>query len=173
MLVVGDGRQRDHLIKQCTMLGIAERVHFTGFISKDQGLPDIYRMASVFITASEIETQGIVLLEAAASGLPIVAVNATCIPEIVHDTVNGYLTEPGNNSAMSKAIRMLLKDPETSKAMGRAGRTLAELHNREETFDRHERMYYMISTGMRMEGSRSHWARIKEKLGRVLNNFVR
>ena len=173
MLVVGDGRQRNHLMRQCRKLGIAERIHFTGFISKNQGLPDIYRMASVFITASEIETQGIVLLEAAASGLPIVAVNATCIPEIVHNGVNGYLTEPGDIPAMSKAIRSILKDSSISQAMGRASCALAELHNWEASFDKHERMYHMVSSGMMKVGSPSLVARIKERLNWVLNNLVR
>src|SRR3989304_690894 len=130
-------------------------------------------MASVFITASEIETQGIVLLEAAASGLPIVAVNATCIPEIVHNGVNGYLTEPGDIPAMSKAIRSILKDSSISQAMGRASCALAELHNWEASFDKHERMYHMVSSGMMKVGSPSLVARIKERLNWVLNNLVR
>jgi glycosyltransferase involved in cell wall biosynthesis len=173
LLVVGDGRRKIHLIRLCKTLGIADRVHFTGFISKDQGLPDIYRMASVFITASEIETQGIVLLEAAASGLPLVAVNATCIPEVVQNGVNGYLTEPGNTPAMSEAIQRILMDPGTSKRMGEASRALAESHSSEETFDRHESMYHMLSSGMGEEKAAGHWVGIKERLGWVLNNRVR
>ncbi|MDK0575369.1 glycosyltransferase, partial [Clostridium perfringens] len=90
--------------------GISNRVHFTGFISTKQGLPELYRIARLFITTSEIETQGLVMLEAAASGLPIVAVRATCIPEIVHNGVNGFLAEPGDIEGLGQGISTLLRD---------------------------------------------------------------
>jgi glycosyltransferase involved in cell wall biosynthesis len=83
LLIVGDGTEKARLIQLSNRLGMSERIHFPGFVERQSLLPDIYRMASIFITASETETQGLVLLEAAACGLPIVAVNATCIPEIV------------------------------------------------------------------------------------------
>ena len=103
-------------------------------------------MATVFVTASEIETQGIVLLEAAASGLPLVAVNATCIPEIVHDGANGYLTKSGDANAMSKSLTRILNDPQLAACMGKVSQALAEAHPNQETFDEHERMYQkMIS----------------------------
>lgn len=141
LVMVGDGRQKNHLINQCIDLGITERVHFTGFISKKQGLPEIYRVANVFITTSEIETQGIVLLEAAASGLPIVAVNATCIPEIVHNGVNGFLLDAGDIRAMSDAISNILNNHEMANKMGRESRKLAEVHNNQRTYAEHEKLY--------------------------------
>ncbi|NIO68330.1 MAG: glycosyltransferase, partial [Anaerolineae bacterium] len=48
--------------------------HFPGFVPATGDLPGLYRLASVFVTASEIETQSLVVLEAAATGLPVVAV---------------------------------------------------------------------------------------------------
>ncbi|MGB8981248.1 MAG: glycosyltransferase, partial [Anaerolineales bacterium] len=110
LLIVGDGCQKSNLVRLCNDLRIAERVHFIGFVSARQGLPGIYQVAHLFVTASEIETQGIVLLEAAASGLPIVAVRTTCIPEIVHDGINGYLEEPGDVHGMSNAMNLLLRN---------------------------------------------------------------
>ncbi len=107
-------------MKLCESLGIADRVKFTGCISMQDGLPEIYRLANLFVTASEIETQGIVLFEAAASGLPIAAVRATCIPEIVHHGVNGYLAESGDIHVLENNIRILLKDPLKARIMGDA-----------------------------------------------------
>jgi 1,2-diacylglycerol 3-alpha-glucosyltransferase len=144
LLVLGDGRQKNYLMQLCWDLGIEERVHFTGYVSKQQGLPALYRMANVFVTASEIETQGIVLLEAAASGLPLVATRATCIPEIVYDGVNGYLTKTGDAYAMSQSMIKILKDPHMAASMGRVSRTLAEGHPNQETFDEHERIYHQM-----------------------------
>lgn len=142
LLIVGDGSQKTALIKLCESLGIAERVKFTGCISMQDGLPEIYRIANLFVTASEIETQGIVLLEAAASGLPIAAVRATCIPEIVHDGVNGYLAEPGNINELEAAMKILLKDLGKARSMGEAGRVLLESHTVQQSLDLHEKFYH-------------------------------
>ncbi len=141
LLIVGDGRQKASLMKLCKSLGIEKRCHFPGYVAMDEGLPEIYRLANLFVTASEIETQGIVLLEAAASGLPIVAVRATCIPEIVHDGVNGYLTKPNDNIALGNAITSLLLDSDKARKMGGAGRQIVQEHNILATFDSYEHLY--------------------------------
>ncbi|MDK1080360.1 MAG: glycosyltransferase [Anaerolineae bacterium] len=141
LLVVGDGRQKPALLKLCKSLGIAKRCHFPGYVSIQEGLPEIYRLANLFVTASEIETQGIVLLEAAASGLPITAVRATCIPEIVHEGVNGYLAEPDDIQVLSQAMVILLQQPVKAKAMGQASHLLTEGHNIQITIDKFEQLY--------------------------------
>jgi glycosyltransferase involved in cell wall biosynthesis len=144
LVIVGDGVRKAALMKLCESLEIAERVHFTGFVSAKQGLPEMYRIAYLFITASEIEAQGIVLLEAAASGLPIVAVRATCIPETVHNGVNGFLAEPGDISGLSQAMKVLLHDREKAAAMGSASRALAQQHNTVFTMEAHDRLYHQL-----------------------------
>jgi glycosyltransferase involved in cell wall biosynthesis len=144
LLVVGDGPQKASLMDLCKSLGIEDRAHFPGYITAEAGLPEAYRAADVFITASEIETQGIVLLEAAASGLPIAAVDATCIGEIVHDGGNGYLTGSGDIGAMSESIRRILTDAQIAGAMSVASRSLAGNHSNIETIDKYERMYDML-----------------------------
>lgn len=169
LLMVGDGRQKKHLIQLCRDLGIEERVHFTGYVSISQGLPDLYRVANVFVTTSEIETQGIVLLEAAASGLPLVAVYATCIPEIVYDGANGYLTQSGDAYAMSMSLTKILTDPRMAACMGRVSRALAEGHPNQETFDEHERIYQKMvwekGTQKIPASVRAyfHWKQIRER----------
>jgi glycosyltransferase involved in cell wall biosynthesis len=144
LLIVGDGLRKPALMSLCESLGMADRVHFTGFVSTPQGLPEIYRIAQLFITASEIETQGLVLLEAAASGLPIVAVRATCIPEIVHDGVNGFLAEPGDVGGLSQGMSSLLKDRDKATQMGKASLLLAQQHDNHFTIEAHERLYHQL-----------------------------
>lgn len=144
LLVVGDGTQKPALIKLCESLGISHCVHFPGYVSREDDLPKIYRVASLFITASEIETQGIVLLEAAASGLPIVAVRATCIHEIVHDGVNGYLADSADSNGLSNAISVLVKNPQKAKSMGKASFLLAAKHNLDHTHDTYEALYSQL-----------------------------
>ena len=141
LLLVGDGREKPALIQLARSLGVAERVHFPGFVTMEHGLPEIYRLARLFVTASEIETQGIVLLEAAASGLPIAAVRATCIPEIVHVGENGFLAEPGDIDALARSMTTILNNAELARQMGQASHRLAQIHDQRVTMDLHEELY--------------------------------
>lgn len=143
LLIVGDGQQKENLINLCTSLGIGSRTHFTGFITDKTELARIYRTANLFVTASEIETQGIVILEAAACGLPIVAVKATCIPEIVHHDENGLLVNSGDIQSMSRAITTILNDG-TASFMRTNSRSIAEKYSKEVSFTRHERHYQFL-----------------------------
>ena len=141
LLLVGDGREKRALVRLARSLGVANRVHFPGFITVEQGLPDIYRLANIFVTASEIETQGIVLLEAAASGLPIAAVRATCIPEIVHHGENGFLSAPGDLDGLARSMSVLIEDAELARRMGDAGHARAQIHDRRNTIKLYEELY--------------------------------
>lgn len=141
LFIVGDGCERSNLIRLSRELRIEECVHFAGFVSPQNGLPEIYRITNLFVTASEIETQGIVLLEAAASGLPIVAVNATCIPEIVHDRVNGFLANPGDIKTIHDGMITLISNPQKARMMGKEGRILAKEHGIRATWQLHEDLY--------------------------------
>jgi 1,2-diacylglycerol 3-alpha-glucosyltransferase len=144
LLIVGDGNQKPALFNLCKSLGIETCVHFTGFISHKDKLAKLYRASTIFVTASEIETQGIVLIEAAACGLPIAAVNATCIPEIVHDGINGFLAQPGSISALSEAIGKILGNPAGANSMKIQSRLLAKKYETEFSFGRHEKLYHRI-----------------------------
>jgi len=141
LLVVGDGTQKNHLIRLAHKLGIQDRCHFTGFVNPVGDLPNIYRLAAVFTTASEIETQGLVLLEAMASGLPIVAVRATCVHEVVKDTVNGYLVQPKNIKEIGRKLTFLIKNPGIAKEMGIMGRKISQTHKLAYSLNQHEDLY--------------------------------
>ena len=164
LLLVGDGREKPALVRLARSLGVANRVHFPGFVTAEHGLPEIYRLASLFVTASEIETQGIVLLEAAASGLPIAAVRATCIPEIVHHGENGFLSAPGDLDELSRIMTTLIQDPSLAKRMGEASRRLAEPHDRRISLDAHENLYRELTlTGPQFDETRRPTARLTRR----------
>jgi glycosyltransferase involved in cell wall biosynthesis len=154
LLIVGDGIQRDQLIQLSKSLGIHENCCFPGFIPKSGDLPDLYRLASVFVTASEIEIQSSVVLEGAASGLPVVAVNASSMPELVLEGENGYLVQPGDVDGITERLIYLLQDREKIKRMGLAGRKLAEQHSTERFVGTHERLYRTVT-----HNSRVNWTR--------------
>ncbi|MEZ4513943.1 MAG: glycosyltransferase [Chloroflexota bacterium] len=126
LLVIGDGCERQKLMQLGQGLGIAEQCHFPGYVLPDGDLPGLYRLASVFATASQIETFGIVVLEAMACGLPVIAANATCMPELVHDHQNGLLVPPDDSFAMAQRLTWLLQNPDVAARWREASGQMAQ-----------------------------------------------
>jgi glycosyltransferase involved in cell wall biosynthesis len=140
LLLVGTGSQQTHLRRLSRYHGLAEHVHFLGFVP-DAELPAIYAAADVFCMPGVAELQSIATLEAMASGLPIVAANALALPHLVHPGVNGYLYQPGDPLALSQHLARLLCTPTLRQDMGRASRTLAASHDIHTTLDHFEALY--------------------------------
>lgn len=167
LVIVGDGKEKEKLVSLANSLGIQNRVHFTGYISMDDGLPAVYRTANVFVMASEVESQGLVLLEAAASGLPLAAFEATSIPEVVHHNRNGYLVKPGDVHAMADAISQIVDSPALAKQMGEESRRLAEHYDHERAQLLHEQYYRKLIKQQSLEKREkpSSWKRVKVWMG--------
>jgi glycosyltransferase involved in cell wall biosynthesis len=98
----------------------------------------------VFAISSRIEAEGIVVLEAAASGLPIVAVRATSMPELVERTGCGYLVEPGDDAGMADRLVNLMRNPPQRERLKQASLAMARQHSYEITLDRHEALYQRL-----------------------------
>jgi len=81
---------------------------FTGFL-EDEKLPDYYHAASIFAFPSKYETQGIVAIEAMATGLPVVAANVRSLPEIVEDGVCGFLFDADDAHDFAEKMVMALQ----------------------------------------------------------------
>ncbi len=141
LVVIGDGSRRKDVEGLARELGIARNSRFIGFVDQDGDLPDLYRAGAVFAIASELESEGLVVLEAAASGLPIVAVRATSMPELVEENGCGYLVPPGDIHAMADRLVAVLRDPAAREVFGRAGLEMARQHSLEQTLERHEDLY--------------------------------
>jgi glycosyltransferase involved in cell wall biosynthesis len=90
VLIVGDGPEADRIRAVFAARGLADRAHLTGVLRGD-ALAAAYRAMDVFAFASKTETQGLVLAEAAAAGVPVVAIDAPGAREVVRDGVNGRL----------------------------------------------------------------------------------
>lgn len=156
LLIVGDGSQKHALMKMCEALQIADRVYFPGYVALQDGLPQIYSLADLFVTASEVEVQSLVLLEAIASGLPIVAVQATFVPEIVQHGSNGFVATSGDIDQLANAMLTVLRDRHLREVMGKNSRALAEKHDTECSIDLHEQLY---STTVRQNRLQPAWAK--------------
>lgn len=125
LTTVGRGPMMKELKELAVRLGISDSVDFMGYVHPDSGqLPLIYREADIFAFPSSLEGFGLVLLEAMASGLPIVASDASAIPEVVGDS--GILVPPGDVDALANALESLISNPSLRKELGERGRRRVE-----------------------------------------------
>src|SRR6266702_992752 len=124
LLLVGQGSHAGPLERRAAASRAHERIHFVGGVARGE-LPPYYQASDLFLFASETETQGLVLAEAHACGLPAVAVRASGVDEVVRDGETGLLTKAAAREFADAAIGLLL-DGERRMAMGRAARAVAE-----------------------------------------------
>jgi glycosyltransferase involved in cell wall biosynthesis len=138
--VLGEGPALPFLRARMQELGIADRVRLEGFVSRAH-LAESYREADIYATASTIETQGLVVLEAMASGTPVVGVNALAVPEMVSDGLHGIMVQPSDAAGMAAGLASLADDDALRETMGRAGVGRATEHDLERAIGHLERTY--------------------------------
>jgi len=122
-VLVGRGTQADSLRRMAVARGLGTRVEFRGGVSPES-LPAYYRAANVFVFGSTTETQGLAVLEAMACGLPVVAVRASGIEEVVTDGVSGLLV-PEDTEAFAAAVDQILVDADLGTKLATGGREAA------------------------------------------------
>ena len=117
LLFVGDGDKKEELIRQSASLGLEETVTFTG-ARKD--VYDILHKSSVFAFTSRTESFGMVLLEAFACGLPVVAYDCETGPrDLVQSYYNGFLIPDGNEEAFAMKLSLLMQDEKMRSSLGK------------------------------------------------------
>lgn len=129
-LIVGDGEERARLEGLVDGLGLRDRVFFAG-VAADSELPAYYAACDVFLLPNrvdngDLEGFGIVFLEAAASGRPVIGGDSGGVPEAVERDVSGLLVEGGTVHKVANAIRRLATSAELRRQMGSAGRDRVE-----------------------------------------------
>ena len=110
LVVLGEGPERGALEQHAEGLGIRERVTFVG-VRPWTEIGAYYRLAELFVFASDTETQGLVLQEAQLMGVPVVAVGARGTLSGVQSGYSGYLVTPGDVGALTRHARSVLGDP--------------------------------------------------------------
>ena len=126
LTVIGDGPQLAELRELAERLGVADRVVLAGAVGQEE-IDGYYERADVFALPSFAEGLPVVLMEAMATGLPVVATRITGIPELVDEGVSGHLVAPGRVDGLVDAIaRLLAETPERRAEMGRRGREEVE-----------------------------------------------
>src|SRR5439155_15667771 len=122
LTLVGDGPERERLERLASDLGIDGDVTFAGAVPSDR-IHAYYAAADVFCLSSLAEGIPIVLMEAMATGLPVVATRVAGIPELVRDGESGLLVAPGRGDVLAEALRRLADSQELRGAMGSAARS--------------------------------------------------
>jgi glycosyltransferase involved in cell wall biosynthesis len=137
--VIGDGPLRIELKAKAAAIGIRDKVEFVGYV--ENSFVELNKL-SVFVLPSRSEGFPISILEAMASGLPVVATQVGGIPEQVLDGQTGILVSPYQPAQIANAVVRLLKNPGVATEMGEKGKArVAEFFNVTRFVDSHEELY--------------------------------
>lgn len=147
VLLVGEGPELDALRALAAELGVADRVHFAGYQARPQ---QFLHLMEIFALPSRHEGMPLAILEAWASGRPVVASKVGGVPKLIADGANGLLFESGDEAGLVAALRSLLDDPARAARLAAAGQRLAR-----DQFDlkvmasAYERHYREVLAGLR------------------------
>lgn len=125
MDVMGEGDARDGLEKYVKEAGLSEKIKFIGRIPKDETFSH-YQKADIFVLPSMNEGMSNAMLEALATGLPIISTNTGGAEELVKDGINGLIVEKKNSHDLAEKIEKIISDENLRKRMGEESRKLAE-----------------------------------------------
>lgn len=140
LVIAGQGTQLDNLRKLAENLRIRDRVLFVGFVP-DVDLPYLYCLADCFIIAGTAELQSIVTMEAMATALPILAVDAVALPELVIHGHNGYLFSLNNPDDLANKIKLIFTDANLRKKLGQTSYALIAAHSMDKVIGEYEAIY--------------------------------
>ena len=145
LTIVGDGPARGDVERRAAELGLTDVVTFVGALGQDE-VGSFYRSADVFCLPSFSEGVPTVLMEAMASGLPVVATAIMGVPELVQDGC-GLLVPAGRPDSLAEALERLISDPELRRVLGEAGRhkVVAEFNIEKSAAELHKLFSEVIS----------------------------
>ena len=113
-VIAGDGDDQKRLFQLSVERGVSDKIHFIGQVSDDE-LPDVYRMADVFVMPSTGEGFGIVFIEAMACGIPVVAGNKDGSVDCLEGNRLGHLTDPYNKKELLETVIQALGNRKTDR----------------------------------------------------------
>jgi glycosyltransferase involved in cell wall biosynthesis len=140
LVLAGTGPDEGRLRSLARHYGAGDRVLFPGFIADDD-LPGLYRLAAVFAIASQAELQSLATMSALASGLPVVAVDAGALAELVHPGENGFLARPGSAGEIAGCLDLLCRDAALRARMSKASARIIAGHDGDRVLARWESIY--------------------------------
>ena len=149
LVIAGDGPERDALEQQTIRCGLAEVVHFLGWVATEK-VPALLNTASMLILPSRADSFPLAGLQASLMERPIVAARVGGIPERVVDRKTGLLVEKENTGALAEAISHLLDHPKDAARMGKAARKqILNNFRHDQYIDAYDRLYRRIVVNQR------------------------
>jgi glycosyltransferase involved in cell wall biosynthesis len=141
-VVVGDGPLRAALEDRAVSLGLAGVVTFTGF---RPDAPQLIAGLDVLVVPSRSDGSPLVVCEAMAAGIPVVASRVGGLPDLVAHGDSGLLVRPEDPADLARSLVRLLRDPAAAQALGRRGRQLAEARSHARLVDRMTEVYAAVA----------------------------
>ena len=150
MLFVGDGKARERYEKTAQGLGIRNAI-FTGAV-RYEDMPAYYHAADAFLFASLTDTQGIVILEAMACGLPVVALRDGALIDVVHDGENGFLVDTyAKTDLFAKKVENLLADKKDYARISEHARSTASKFTEKNQAEKLSTIYQGLVTARKLQ----------------------
>lgn len=155
MLLVGTGNAEKSLQRLAQSLSIEDKVTFTGLVS-DEDMVELHKVGTIYTMPSPAELQSIAMLEAMASGKPVVAVDVGALGELCRNDENGYLVYTDDVNGFMRALQMLLDNPRRSTQFAKRSREIAELHDEKQVMPEFIKLYKEVIAENRARREQSH-----------------
>ena len=144
-VIAGSGNDLEKIKKIAQNLGVDQKISFLGWIGHDSAdLPQLYQAAEIFVIPAPYETQSLVVMEAMASGLPIVGSASGALPELIKDGQNGFLFRPGDSQDMASKIIKIFQNKDLREEMSRKSLELILSHQVQESINKINRIYEKV-----------------------------
>jgi glycosyltransferase involved in cell wall biosynthesis len=139
LYIIGEGLEQSKLEKLCVTLNITHQVKFFG---KQDMLDDYYNMADAFMLTSDYEGWGLVVIEAASFGLPIIMTDVGCAGEVIKDSESGLIIPIGDKQKLVEAMLKIITDKNLKEMLGSNARSaVSHLPNKQETLELYKKSW--------------------------------
>ncbi len=155
LLIIGDGHERHRLQQRIDQENLNDCVTLVGAVPPDD-MPLYYRLGDLFVFASKSETQGMVILEAMAAEMPVVAVRSSGIDDVIIEGENGYKT-PENLDVWCRQVATMLEDEPHRKALAERAHHFARHHSTDAFARNVHRIYSWLLAAHYQDDDSEQW----------------
>lgn len=145
LVIAGDGPYRETLERMARRLGLEDRVLFLGFVARAK-MKELYNLAEVFIFASRVESQGMVVIESMMAGTPVVAIGEMGTRELMDGDNGGFMVE-ADLDAFTEKVRLLLSDQELRRRKAEEAFAHAQKWTNDESSRKVQELYASLVGG--------------------------
>jgi glycosyltransferase involved in cell wall biosynthesis len=164
LLIIGDGPERENLIDRARYMDIADQVVFTGMIPYAD-LPGYLHVADAFVTASVTEVHPLSVIEAMASGLPVVGIQSPGVGDIVEDGVTGFLAPEEDLAVFTAKMTRMVTDGDCRAKMSQQAREAVKAYAIEYT-TKNLLGYYQRLVDDSARRKRGFWSRLLRRVAK-------